>query len=363
MTKKILIATGGTGGHVFPAYSLAKHFIDKDYDVRITSDARGLRYLKNFPNLKIIKLNSTSIYKTNIFIKLISLFVIFFSILKSIFFLVSNRPNLVFGMGGYSSFPVCISSWILRIPFIIYENNLHTGKTNKFLLPFTKKIFVSYKNLEGVPDKYKSKICEIGNIIRKEILHIKKDQNNLKKNEILNILILGGSQAAEIFAIKLPEIFKKCIDENLKIKIYQQCLPNQNKILNSFYQKFNLDYEIFNFSNDISQYFSKTDLALTRAGSSMLAELINVNIPFISVPLPSSAENHQLKNATYYKEKGYGLLIEEKDLNNDLFDLIKNIYNKRSFLTEIINKQRQYSDKSVYKNIEKHINQLNNEKY
>ena len=80
-----------------------------------------------------------------------------------------------------------------------------------------------------------------------------------------------------------------------------------------------INFEIFNFSNNITEYFSKINLAITRSGSSMLAELINAKIPFISVPLPSSADDHQLKNAIYYEKKGYSYLIEEKDLNAKLF--------------------------------------------
>ena len=167
--KKIIIATGGTGGHVFPAYSLAKHFIDnKKIYVEIISDKRGLKYLQNYHDIKIIKISSSTIFKKNIFRALLSLITIFYSILRSMIILTINRPNLVFGMGGYSSFPVCIAASILRIPFIIYENNLYLGKANRYLLPFAKKIFVSYKELEGIPKKFNNKICVTGNIIRKE---------------------------------------------------------------------------------------------------------------------------------------------------------------------------------------------------
>ncbi len=149
--KKIIIATGGTGGHIFPAYSLAKHFIDnKKANVEIISDKRGLRYLKNYHDVKIIEIISSTIFKKNIFQLLFSTLIIFYSIFRSCIFLFTNRPNLVFGMGGYSSFPVCIAAKILRIPFIIYENNLHIGKANRYLLPYAKKVFVSYKELEGI---------------------------------------------------------------------------------------------------------------------------------------------------------------------------------------------------------------------
>ena len=80
-------------------------------------------------------------------------------------------------------------------------------------------------------------------------------------------------------------------------------MPNQNEILKLFYEKAKIKFEIFNFSDNVLEYFSKVDLAITRSGSSMLAELTNANIPFISVPLPSSADNHQFKNADYYEKK------------------------------------------------------------
>ena len=104
-------------------------------------------------------------------------------------------------------------------------------------------------------------------------------------------------------------------------------------------------------------------MAITRSGSSMLAELVNAKIPFISVPLPTSADNHQLKNAIYYEKNEYSYLIEEKDLNMKLFKLIKKINEKRSLLSQMVSKQRQYSDKSVYENIDKQVNKIINEEY
>ena len=155
---------------------------------------------------------------------------------------------------------------------------------------------------------------------------------------------------------------KNCSDKGIVLKIYQQCLPEQNEDLNKFYKQNHLDCHIFNFSNNVEEYFSKVNLAITRSGSSILAELTNSNIPFISVPLPSSADNHQLKNAIYYERKNYGFLIEEKDLNLRLFHFIKDIYRDNSKLNKIILNQRQYSDKNVYQNIDKVLKIVINEK-
>ena len=159
--KKILITTGGTGGHIFPAYSLAKHLMKKESLVEIMTDKRGFKYLKKFKELNIILNNFSSIYKGNKLNKVLSVFIIIFSFLKSLLILFKKRPFLVFGMGGYSSFPVCIAAKVLKIPFIIYENNLLIGKSNKYLLPFAYKLFVAYPELEGVNDKYKKKLIRI----------------------------------------------------------------------------------------------------------------------------------------------------------------------------------------------------------
>ena len=210
-------------------------------------------------------------------------------------------------MGGYSSFPICIAGSILRIRFVIYESNLLIGKSNRYLLPFTKKIFVSYKEVEGISKKYKTKVIEIGNLIREEILNSSSGGEKTEINN-LKILVLGGSQGAKVFADELPQIFKKCKESKLSIEIFQQCQTNQNESLSQFYKNNNIAYQIFNFTDKIINYYRKSDLVITRSGASVLGELINVKIPFISIPLPSSADNHQFKNAEFYHKKGYGFL-------------------------------------------------------
>ena len=358
---KVVIAIGGTGGHVFPGYHLAEHLTNENYDIHLITDKRGNKYLEKLKKFKTTIIPSSPIKKGNVLFLLYSIIIIIYSFLRSLIFLILNRPKLIFGMGGYASFPTCIAASILNIKFIIYENNLIIGKANKYLLPFARIMFVSYKNLEGIPSKYSHKIFEIGNIINKEIINFSK--TNVKKDgKKVRILILGGSQAAKIFAETLPNIFRKCLDKGISLKLYQHCLINQTESLKMYYSKYKIDFKTFNFSERLIDYFSKVDFAITRSGASMLAELVNANIPFISVPLPTSADNHQLKNAYYYKHKKFGFLIEEKDLENQLFNLINEINEDSSILLKIKNLQRQYSDKKVYDNINQILRKLANEK-
>ena len=364
MSKKIkaIVVVGGTGGHVFPGLNLAKHLLEENYDIDLITDKRGLKFIQNFENLNIFVLPSSPLVSKNIFSLIFSSILIIYSVLVSFFFLLFKRPKIIFGMGGYASFPTCVAASILKIKFIIYENNLIIGKANKLLLPYAKKIFVSYKELNGISNKYKEKILEIGNIIKKEIINFKAlNSANFQRSKI-NLLVLGGSQAAKIFAEVLPNIFKECSNQNINLKIYQHCLPSQNEKLKLFYEQNNIEFEIFNFSNKLEEYFSKVELAITRSGSSILAELTNAKIPFISVPLPSSADNHQLINATFYQRKNYALLVEEKDLKNKLLPIIQEIYSDKSFLDRILYNQRQYSDKNVYNNINNFLKKIINEK-
>ena len=360
--KKIFIATGGTGGHVFPAYSLANYLKNKNFNIKLTSDKRGSFYLKEFNNLNLIMIPSSPLVKENLFKLFYSFFVIFFSIIKSLSILIFERPSLILGMGGYSSFPICFAAFILRIKFIIYENNLIIGKANKYLLPFAKKIFVSYKELEGISEKYKNKVVEVGNIVREDIINSNISDDDKPKFDRLNILVLGGSQAARIFADEFPLIFKKLRDTKIKIKIYQQCHYSQNDQLSKFYKDAKIEFEIFNFTSKIIDYYSKSNLVITRSGASVLGELINFKIPFISIPLPTSADNHQYKNAKFYSKKGFGNFLEEKDIKNRLYDLIVSTFNNKSMLNSLLLKQRQYSDKDIFKNLNNHIEKILNEK-
>ena len=183
------------------------------------------------------------------------------------------------------------------------------------------------------------------------------------KFDIINILVLGGSQGAKIFAEKLPQVFKDLKESGIPLMVYQQCQKNQEDELSQFYKNQNIKFEIFNFTNKISDYYSKSNLVITRSGASALGELINVKIPLIAIPLPSSADNHQYINAKFYEKKGMCFLLEEKNISEDLYKLIFTNFKDNTKFNSIILNQRQYSDKDVFNklnfNIEKIINEKN----
>ena len=352
--KNIIIATGGTGGHIFPAVSLSNYLNKTGFISTLTTDERGLKFIdKKFLNNTVV-INSSRIDKKR---KIFSISKMLIAILRSLVFLLKKKPKFIFGMGGYASFPLCFAGLILRIPFIIYENNLLAGKANRYLAPFAKKIFVSYKDIEGINKRFENKIVVIGNILREDIFTRSKMESAKFKNNF-NILILGGSQAAKVFAEILPDIFIECKKNNINFKIYQQCLDNQKFYLKEKYESNNINYELFSFTFDILKYYDWSNLAITRAGSSALGELLNRNIPIISIPLASSSENHQYKNAKYFMEKGFGIMVEEKEIKFKLFNLLESIHKDKSMLSLIKKNQENHSDKNVFINIKKEITKL-----
>ena len=351
--KKILISSGGTGGHIIPALSLYNFLKDENYIVKLSTDLRGMTYLENIKKEEIKIIDTSTMVKSK---RLKSFFKIILAIIKSFIFLIKDRPSLVIGMGGYSSFPICFSAIFLKIPIIIYENNICFGKANKFLVPFAKKILVNFNEFEGIKDNYKYKIKVIGNILRKKILDLHHSKND--NFEKLNILILGGSQAAKSFAEKLPNIFIELIKKKIKIKIFQQCQPEQNDDLRKVYENNKIEYSIFNYTHDMASVYKQSNLAISRAGSSALAELLNCRIPIIAIPLSHSADDHQYKNAMYYEKKGFGIVIKEDKIENDLFYLLQKLYNNKSTLNLIKSNQSKHSDTDVFKKINSELKEF-----
>jgi len=171
MTKKIIFSTGGTGGHIFPAINLMKHFSDNGYEVLLITDARGENFIKNYSRFRSYVLKAGTPTNKNFFKRLLSFLVIFYSIIKSIIILKNEKPDLIFGFGGYVSFPISFASKFFNLPLVIYENNMVLGRTNKYLSLFSKKIFVAKKITINFPEKYKSKTYEVGPILDKNIIN------------------------------------------------------------------------------------------------------------------------------------------------------------------------------------------------
>tara|TARA_B100000029_G_C17575722_1_gene958101 strand:- start:1117 stop:2196 length:1080 start_codon:yes stop_codon:yes gene_type:complete len=358
MDKKIIFSTGGTGGHIFPAIHLMNHFFDKGYKVLLVTDSRGNNFAKNFSNFRTYILKAGTPTNKNFFDKFLSFLLIFKSIIKSIIILKKEKPDLVFGFGGYVSFPISFASKFFNLPLVIYENNAVLGRANKYLKFFSKKIFIAKKLSSNFPEKLKHKACEVGAILDKKIINYTKTKvNNAAEN--FSILVLGGSQGAEIFGIVVPPVIKMIKKEGHEVEIIQQCIASQRNSIEDYYKKNNIKNYIFEFEKDILKLISSSNLTITRSGASTTAELVQTLTPFIAVPLPSSIDNHQYLNAKYYESEGCCLLLEQRNFNtNNLFNLIMEAIKNKNKLENIKKNMKKNCNKNVYENIESEIKKI-----
>ena len=358
MNKKIIFSGGGTGGHIFPAINLMKHFLDKEYKVLLVTDNRGKNFIKNCSEFKSYILNSATPTNKNLFRKFFSYFLIFYSIIRSILILKKENPDLVFGFGGYVSFPISFASRFFNLPLIIYENNMILGRTNKNLSSFSKKILLAKKITKNSPEKYKDKTYEVGPILNKNIINSSPFKKAIDKGKF-SILVLGGSQGAEIFGTIIPKVVKMIKDEGYEIEINQQCIMNQKNSIVDFYKKNNIKNYVFEFDKNILKLVLSSSLAITRCGASTTAELVHTLTPFIAVPLPHSIDNHQYLNAKYYENKGCCLVLEQDNFDTEnLFNLIMETIKNKNKLENIRNNMKNNYNKNVYSNIENEIKEF-----
>ena len=358
MNKKIIFSGGGTGGHIFPAINLMKHFLDKKYKVLLVTDNRGGNFIKSYSEFRSYILNSGTPTNKNLFKKFFSYFLIFYSIIRSILILKKEKPDLIFGFGGYVSFPISFASRFFNLPLVIYENNMVLGRTNKYLSSFSKKILLAKKITKNFPEKYKSKTYEVGSILNKNIINSSsfKGKNDKRK---FSILVLGGSQGAEIFGRVIPTVVKMIKDAGYEIEINQQCTIGQKNSLIDFYKKNNIKNYVFEFDKNILKLILSSNIAITRCGASTTAELAHTFTPFIAVPLPNSMDNHQYLNAKYYENKGCCWLLEQNNFNTkNLFNLIMETMKNENKLENIRENMKKNYNKNVYSNIENEIKEF-----
>ncbi len=195
----------------------------------------------------------------------------------------------------------------------------------------TSKIIICYsKNIIGLPKNFENKLRILKPLIRKKYY---EELTNLQETKLFTICIIGGSQGAEIFDDLLHQTLAK-VSTRVKIKIIHQTSKSNQNFLSNFYKENQIEHHVFVFEKDLNKILIKSDLCITRAGASSLAELSLLKVPFISIPLPSSMDNHQYENAKFYEAQNACWIINQKDFEKQNFEdlLIKIIKNKEEYL-------------------------------
>ena len=325
----ICLACGGTGGHISPALAMTNHF--KDYKLKpiFFTDNRGSTLLDAYCFF-VIASGSPSIKGFKKFANMAKLIL---GIFQAIYLLSKNRIKLVIGFGGYTCVPVILAAWLLRIPSIIHEQNKILGRANIFCAKFCKKIALSFdiKN----KDFYPTKTILTGNPVLKKFEIIGSKKYSPAKTNQFVLLIIGGSQGANIFSRIIPnsiQMLPKKIRDN--IFIIQQCREEDQVELTGALKKIGVKFIVEKYFKDIDKIFEKSDLIISRSGASTISEILASRRPSILIPLPSSLDNHQFQNAFELTNHKACHLIEQKDFSeNNLSEILKEyILNKQTLL-------------------------------
>jgi UDP-N-acetylglucosamine--N-acetylmuramyl-(pentapeptide) pyrophosphoryl-undecaprenol N-acetylglucosamine transferase len=355
MKKNILISTGGSGGHVVPAMIFHEH-LNNRFNIFISSDERGLKFLdKKKYNIQIIKVPKIS---KNIFLFPAQILLIFYLIFKSYLFLKSKKIEKVISTGGYMSLPLCVASKICNIKLFLFEPNMVLGRLNKLFLNHCIKIFSYSNEIKNFPNKFKNKISLIPALLRKEFYSIKTA--DIVDKEI-NLLIIGGSQGAKLFDTLVSDSIIK-LSKKYKLKIYHQSSLKNQKYLKKFYLMNNIENELFDFDKNVFNFMIKSNMCVTRAGASTLAELVYLNIPHIAIPLLSAKDNHQFENALFYQKLGCNWILNQNEINNTIIadKLVKIIENKEEYLNKKKN-MKNFNYQNTWNNINQKIITIINE--
>ena len=318
--KRIILSGGGTGGHIYPAISIANEIKSRDNNSEILFvGAKDKMEMNIVPKhgFQILGLWISGFIRKNIFKNLLVPFKLLVSIFQAIIIIKKFNPNVVVGTGGYASGPTLFVANLFKIPTLIQEQNSYPGITNKILSKKVKTICVAYKNL----DKFfpKNKLVLTGNPVRSTISsnsdYFDESINYFKlDNNKKTLLVVGGSLGSR----EINKAIYSMIDylEYLNLQVIWQC----GKLYYDDY-KSKVDSEnikLYDFIDQINLAFSVSDFIVSRAGASSVSELSIVGKPVIFIPSPNVAEDHQLKNAEAIVNNEAAILVEEKNLKEDL---------------------------------------------
>jgi UDP-N-acetylglucosamine--N-acetylmuramyl-(pentapeptide) pyrophosphoryl-undecaprenol N-acetylglucosamine transferase len=314
--RPIVLSSGGTGGHLFPALSVADEIEKSGRTALLVTDNRGVLFFKN--HKKKPALVCTIHRKHWLFGRLVYPFSLGFQILKCFIWLKRVKPAAVIGFGGYPSFPCTYAAQWLKIPTVLHEGNAFLGKANRALAPKAERIALSFPPSEStiVDERY----YVTGNPVRGGIRDLISEayQSPDVKGDF-QLLVIGGSQGAKIFSQLLPQAVQKLSPELQKrLVITQQCRePLLNDTQIAYAEQTNCRVELKTFLSPIENYYKTAHLVIARAGASTVAEVSIAGKPTLFVPFQGSVEGDQAQNAAQLMTEQAAWVLRESSINAD----------------------------------------------
>lgn len=305
---KIFIGTGGTGGHIYPALALAETIVEKspNWEVILIGACCALEAeIFKQSRFKYFLITSRGILRKISFQAFSAPFFMLKGFFEALFLLHREKPQVILSFGGFASAPLNIAGIFFRIPLILHEQNAVLGASNRFFSLFCQKLLTSFPETKYAP---KNKTIFCGVPVRKSIENIRAIENKKQKT----LLIMGGSQGARTLNLFIKNNLSRL--ETINMEVIHLIGKRDFENISFPVEKYPFYYPI-SYMNDIEKVLAKSDIIISRAGASALAEIFCLGKPSILVPFPYAAENHQLENALFAKKHGAAIVIEEKDLS------------------------------------------------
>jgi UDP-N-acetylglucosamine--N-acetylmuramyl-(pentapeptide) pyrophosphoryl-undecaprenol N-acetylglucosamine transferase len=310
----IVLAAGGTGGHLFPAQALAGELIRRGRDIVVMTDARGKSYGDVFPGAAIQIVPSAAFSDRSILGLIAAPFEIAAGIVMSWVKLKRLRPQAVVGFGGYPSVPVMLAAWLARLPTAILSPDALLGRANRLVMNRVRVIAANLPLVRFLP-RDRSKIVYTGNPLRPEVIALAAAPYDAPaQGGSLRLLVFGGSQGARVFSERIPAAIGQ-LPESLRARldIVQQCRPEDLEGVGRVYEKMGVKATLAPFYKDMPARMAWAHLVIARAGAGTVSELAVIGRPAILVPLPHALDDNQTPNADALVNVGGGWRVAQKD--------------------------------------------------
>ncbi len=325
----IILTTGGTGGHMFPAEALAGELKERGCRLALITDSRGAAYKGTLSEVETHNIRAGGIAGKGMIGRAKSVVNLGVGTLQARSLLGRLKPACVVGFGGYASVPTMMAATWSGLKTAIHEQNALLGRANRLMAGRVDRIATSFDKVRGIPEAANNKIVHTGMPVRPGIAAVRgAPYPAITENSPLKILVLGGSQGAHVFSEAVPAALAK-LPEPLqrRIHISQQCRPEDLEAAKARYAGLAVESELKTFFDDVPGRLVEAHLIIARSGASTVAELTAVGRPAILVPYPYAADDHQSYNAHAIDEAGGGWLMPEDSMTPEILaDRIQSLF-------------------------------------
>ena len=351
---RLVIAGGGTGGHLFPALAVARAVKaeESEADILFVGTEHGLEArlipTSEFP---IRFIAARGMRGTGIIRNITGATLIPWGVAQSFSILKEFKPNVVLGVGGYASGPTLVAALLMGIPTAIQEQNSVMGTTNRILARFVDSVFTAWEQTE--PESAPEKTIVAGNPIRSELISGQREvAANHQDDQKLHVLVFGGSQGARSINLAITNNIDQLRDRAKQVAFIHQTGKDWVDDVRNAYTSVGFDADVKDFIHGMGSVYEWADLVVCRAGASSLAEITALGKPAILIPYPYAIGDHQAKNAAVLERNGAAKVIPDSMLQNGaLVKAICNVIENRKLLKEMAANSRKLGRPEAAKTI------------